>query len=81
MLDVVEAVGGKVIGQVLEGQSRFFLQVRFAPDNRDDLAKIGDLKVADPRGRLIPLSQLADIRIESGPAQISSKPRASKAVV
>jgi cobalt-zinc-cadmium resistance protein CzcA len=71
VLDVVEAIGGKVLGQVLEGQSRFFLQVRFAPHDRDDLDEIGDLKVADPRGRLIPLSQLADIRIETGPAQIS----------
>lgn len=71
VLDAVEAVGGKVLGQVLEGQRRFFLQVRFEESDRDDLSKIGDLKVADPRGRLIPLSQLAEIRTEEGPAQIS----------
>ena len=29
----------------------------------------------------IPLKEIATIRLESGPAQISSKPRASKAVV
>ena len=59
VLDAVEAIGGKPVGQVLEGQKRFFVQVRFQPADRDALDKIGNIKVADPRGRLIPLSQLA----------------------
>jgi len=71
VLDAVEVVGGRTIGQVLEGQRRFSLQVRFEPSDRDSLDKIGDIKVADPMGRLIPLSQLADIHTEVGPAQIS----------
>ena len=60
-----------LLGQVLEGQRRFPLQVRFQPSDREDLGRIKQLKVADPRGRLIPLSQLADIWTEDGPAQIS----------
>ncbi|MGH9463952.1 MAG: efflux RND transporter permease subunit [Vicinamibacteria bacterium] len=71
VLDAVEAVGGKSVGQVLEGQKRFFVQVRFQPSARDSLDKIGDIKVADPRGRLIPLGQLARIERWVGPAQIS----------
>ena len=71
VLDAVEAVGGKQLGQVLEGQKRFFVQVRFQPEDRDSLDKIGNLKVADPRGRLIPLSQLALIEEWVGPAQVS----------
>ena len=71
VLDAIEAVGGKVVGQVLEGQKRFFLQVRFQASDRDDLAKIGEIKVADPRGRLIPIAQLAEIKALPGPAQIS----------
>jgi cobalt-zinc-cadmium resistance protein CzcA len=71
VLDAVETIGGKPLGQVLEGQRRFTLQVRFEPGDRDDLDKIGDLKVADSRGRLIPISQLVDIRREEGPVQIS----------
>jgi cobalt-zinc-cadmium resistance protein CzcA len=70
VLDTVEAIGGKNVGQVLEGARRFFLQVRLRPEDRADLERIQDLRVADPRGRLIPLRQLADIRIEEGPAQI-----------
>lgn len=71
VLDVVEALGGKIVGQVLEGQRRFDLQVRFQKSDREDVDRIRNLKVADPEGRLIPLSQLADISEEEGPAQIS----------
>jgi heavy metal efflux system protein len=71
VLDAVEAIGGKEVGQVLEGQKRFALQVRFGKRDRDAVDKIGNLKVADPQGRLIPISQLADLRLEEGPAQIS----------
>lgn len=71
VLDAVEAIGGKEVGQVLEGQKRFALQVRFDPSSRDNLDKIGNIKVSDPSGRLIPLSQLALLKTEPGPAQIS----------
>lgn len=71
VLDVVEAMGGKVVGQVLEGQRRFLLQARFQEADRASVDRIKNVKVADPQGRLIPLSQLADIRVEEGPAQIS----------
>ncbi len=71
VLDVVEAIGGKVVGEVMEGQRRFVLQVRFQENERRDIDSIRNLKVADPQGRLIPLAQLANISVEQGPAQIS----------
>ena len=71
VLDVVQTMGGRQVGEVLEGQRRFALQARFIADSRQSVERIGILKVADPRGRLIPLSQLADLIVEDGPAQIS----------
>jgi cobalt-zinc-cadmium resistance protein CzcA len=77
VLDVVETVGGKTAGVVLEGQKRFALQLRFADDVRRDLERIRELRVAGPPvapggpRRLIPLAQLAEITVEDGPAQIS----------
>ncbi len=71
VLDVVEAMGGKTVGQVLEGQRRFALQVRFQEDERRTIEQIRNIKVAGPQGRPIPLSQLAKIWVEQGPAQIS----------
>ena len=71
VLDTVEALGGKVVGQVLEGQRRFDVQVRFQESDRQDIDHIKSIKIADPQGRLIPLDQLARISVEQGPAQIS----------
>ena len=71
VLDVVESLGGKTVGQVFEGQRRFDMQVRFRQSEREDIGRIRNIKVADPQGRLIPLSQLAMIKVEQGPAQIS----------
>jgi cobalt-zinc-cadmium resistance protein CzcA len=71
VLDAVRTMGGRPVGEVLEGQRRFLMQVRFTGDHRSDVEAIGNIKIADPRGRMIPLSQLADIVLEDGPAQIS----------
>jgi len=71
VLDAVRTMGGRPVGEVLEGQRRFLMQVRFTADHRSNVEAIGDIKIADPRGRMIPLSQLADITLEEGPVQIS----------
>jgi len=71
VLDTVEAIGGKQVGQVLEGQKRFSIQVRFSPEDRASFESIKNIRVSNQNGQLIPLDQLADIRIEEGPAQIS----------
>lgn len=71
VLDVVEALGGKSVGQIFEGQQRFGMQVRFKQSEREDIDRIRNIKVADAHGRLIPLSQVALIQVEQGPAQIS----------
>ena len=71
VLAVVEAMGGTVVGEVLEGQARFPLQVRFGAEARSDLEGVRAIRVATSGGRVLPLSQLAEIRVEEGPAQIS----------
>jgi cobalt-zinc-cadmium resistance protein CzcA len=70
-LDAVTTLGGREAGVVLEGQRRFAVQVRFDEASRRDPNGIGALPIRSPSGQLIPLSQLADIRVEDGPAQIS----------
>lgn len=75
VLDVVETVGGKKVGTVLEGQKRFALQARYDKSVRRSLDAIRELRVAVPSpggaSLQLPISQLADISIEDGPAQIS----------
>lgn len=71
ILDTVEAIGGKPVGQIVEGNKRFVLQVRFEEPQRASADAIRNLKIADKDGHFIPLSQLADVFDEEGPAQIS----------
>jgi len=75
VLEVVQAIGGIRAGTVVEGQQRFPLMVRFDERVRQDPERIAELRVALPGGLgargMIPLGQLAEIRIEDGPAQIS----------
>lgn len=71
VLDVIAAVGGVEVAEVFEGQRRFPLRVRLAPEWRGNLEQIRQIKVSDPRGRHIPLEQLAELAVEDGPAQIS----------
>ncbi len=71
VLNAVSVVGGVSVGEVFEGQRRFPLQVRIAPEWRYDVDKLHQIKIQDPQGRQIPISQLADIVIEEGPSEIS----------
>jgi cobalt-zinc-cadmium resistance protein CzcA len=71
ILDAVSVVGGKPVSEVFEQQRRFPLQVRLAPASREDIEQLRQLKIDDPQGRQIPISQLADIVVEDGPSEIS----------
>lgn len=70
VLDAVETIGGKIVGQVVEGQARYPLQVRFVGASRDDISALEDLQVAAPSGALIPLAQLAHFVQSEGPVAI-----------
>ena len=71
MLNTVETIGGKVVGQVVEENRRFALQARFDPGQRATIEAIQNIKVGDKEGHFIPLGQLAEVWEEEGPAQIS----------
>ena len=71
VLNAISVVGGQPVGEVFEGQRRFPLQVRLAPEWRQDVEKLRHIKIDDPQGRQIPISQLADIFLEDGPSEIS----------
>ncbi|HWX23066.1 MAG TPA: efflux RND transporter permease subunit, partial [Candidatus Binatia bacterium] len=64
------AMGGAVATTVLEGNRQFDLAVRFAPDYRDSVEAIRNLKVAysiaSGANAYIPLSELASISLDTG---------------
>lgn len=72
VLDVIQASRvGKVVSTIFEGQRRFDLVVRLPEPVAADPQALANIPVADSQGRLIPLEQLTDIHISSGPAQVS----------
>jgi cobalt-zinc-cadmium resistance protein CzcA len=71
VLDTIEAIGGRPVGEIVEGNRRFTLQARFPQDERATADEISNLRVGDSEGHFIPLAQIADIEDEEGPAQIS----------
>ncbi len=62
---------GETAGVVFEGERRFDLVVRLDSTHRTDLTDLRNLYIPLPRGGAVPLGELADIRYEEAPAQIS----------
>jgi len=65
------AFAGSQAGVVYDEEKRFGLVVRLDKDYRNNLEDIKSLSVSLPDGHLIPLEQVADVSIKSGPAQVS----------
>jgi cobalt-zinc-cadmium resistance protein CzcA len=62
---------GHEVGQVFEGQKRYAMVVRMAVTPGDDLRGVAGLGLKTADGRIVPLGDVADLKLEEGPAQIS----------
>jgi cobalt-zinc-cadmium resistance protein CzcA len=69
--DVIEAISGKRLGDVIEGQLRFPLVARLPEDKRNGAEAIGSIMVPTASGERLPLARLADIKMVEGPATIT----------
>ena len=65
------AVGGRVVTEVIQGNQRIGVLLRYPEQARNSPAAIGALWVETPAGEKIPLSSLADIREVDGPVAIT----------
>ncbi len=65
------AFAGLVTGNVFEGEKRFDLVVRLQDRFRKDIHNLERLYVPVANGKMVPLTELADIRYTKGPAKIS----------
>lgn len=65
------AVGGAPAGQVFEGERRWAIFVRYAPEARATPEDVSSVLVNAADGALVPLGQLAEIETLVGPRQIS----------
>lgn len=78
---VETAMGGRPLGQIIEGDKRFDLTVRLPEDIRADVESLKTLPIATPNGGTVPLSSLAEIKTVPTPAQISREHGRRRVVV
>lgn len=71
VMDVVEAVSGKSVGQVIEGQLRFPLAILLPEKYRESPRGLATLMLATPSGSQIPLTRVADVREVRGAKYIT----------
>jgi cobalt-zinc-cadmium resistance protein CzcA len=64
------AVGGRVVGQVLQGEQRYDLVVRYLPAYRDTKEAIEKIRLLSPSGERVSLAQLCNIQMTDGPSAL-----------
>jgi heavy metal efflux system protein len=80
--EVIEtAIGGTVVGEIIEGEKTFDLLLRFQEPYRRDAEAIGSIQVEGQDGQRVPLSVLADIDSVEGPVQVSREAGQRRVVV
>jgi len=69
--DAIEtAVGGKAVSEVLQGEQRYDLTVRYEPKYRDTKEAIENIRLLAPSGERVSLAQLCDVRVTDGASEI-----------
>ena len=68
---LMSAVGGENVTTTIEGRERYPVNVRYLQDFRSDINRLSRVLVPAMGGKTqIPVSQLADIKLSSGPAML-----------
>ncbi len=70
VLDLVESLGSKHVGEIYERQLRFPLVIRLPEAVRSDPEAIKSIPVSTPSGQQIPLARLATVEVVEGPNTI-----------
>jgi len=69
--DAIEtAVGGKAVTQVLEGEQRYDLVVRYQAPYRSTQEAIEKIRMLAPSGERVSLAQLCDVKVRDGASEI-----------
>jgi cobalt-zinc-cadmium resistance protein CzcA len=69
--DAVEtAVGGKAVSQILIGEQRYDLTVRYQKPFRSTVEDIANIRILAPSGERVSLGQLCQVKLEDGASTI-----------
>jgi Cu(I)/Ag(I) efflux system membrane protein CusA/SilA len=67
---ILNGIGGDAQSYTVEGRARYAITVRYAAGQRQDPAALARVLVGLPGGGQVPISELADLKVESGPSMI-----------
>jgi len=72
--DIVRtAIGGMNVTETVEGLERYPVNIRYPRGVRDSVERLRELAIVTPSGQQIPLSAVADLRVEDGSPMIKSE--------
>ncbi len=64
------AVGGNALTQVLQGEARYDLVMRYLPQYRDTKEAIEKIRLLSPSGERVSLAQLCNIKVADGGSEV-----------
>ncbi|WP_350291312.1 efflux RND transporter permease subunit [uncultured Croceitalea sp.] len=67
------AIGGKILGQSIEGRERYSIRIRYPRELRGTPEALKNIYVDLPNGGTVPLSEFVEISYEQGPQSIKSE--------
>ena len=67
---VQTAIGGNILTQVLQGEARYDLVLRYLPRFRDTREAIGKIRLLAPTGERVSLAQLCNIEERDGASEV-----------
>jgi cobalt-zinc-cadmium resistance protein CzcA len=67
---IQSAVGGNALTQVLQGEARYDLVLRYLPQYRDSKQAIENIRLLSPTGQRVSLAQLCSVREADGGSEI-----------
>ena len=67
---VQTAVGGNALTQVLKGEARYDLTLRYLPKYRDTQEAIENIRLLSPSGERVSLAQLCKIQVTDGASEV-----------
>lgn len=72
-MTLMAALGGENITSTVEGRARYPVNVRYPRELRDDVEEIRKILVSGKMGSSVPVEQVADIYLSTGPAMIRNE--------
>jgi Cu(I)/Ag(I) efflux system membrane protein CusA/SilA len=72
-LFITSAVGGRDIGETVEGTARYPINIRYPQMYRDSLDSLKAMPLFTPSGQQITLEDVADVSMRPGPAMLKSE--------